>query len=197
MTMEESQGVSKSMIDDLNVIVVDMTQQMFGHALSLTDEGGPSPVPPFNDSFLVTMGLGGDNHQGQLVLGFSHHARETMIRDVLELAGDKDQERELANSAIGELANAIAGQYVVLPEVVERFGRLHISVPIVWEREAGQSPRFMRSDGRAGKLRLGEQEVNTYLSVQFAEEIDTGETGSPPLLSFSLADLQDMPGDEG
>ena len=155
-------------------------KQMFDAEIVL-DEQNPfemSPKPNFKTEIIAYIGLAGEEHQGQLVMGYSFLFPQKITEKFIESIPEEEKD-EFCNSAICEMLNNLGGIFARSPETKKLYPELSQTLPVINDNRQG-TVYFMRSDGGNVKFRYKDEELFFYLSLKgfFSTQIKNDQDSS-------------------
>lgn len=141
--------MDKVVLDTLSQIIKQYLQDMFQLPLFLNTRTPPvlSDKPQFSTDALGYIGLAGDKHQGQLVLGFSKQFPVLLTQSLALPEQDSEEVREIQMSAVAELLNAIGGKIASNTHIQQAYPELSQTLPVVHENARSGSLYFTKSQG--------------------------------------------------
>jgi len=176
-------------IKNFNEICIKLIGSLFGHEFSCDDKVTPEPTPSFPSKFMVQIGLRNRNNQVSLILGVTPESTDLILSDVCSLASEPEEQTELAKSALGELCNTIACEFAMNAKIMDEYGKLLPTPPLVWITE-GATPDFIEGDGLSGQISYKENVLFTHLSVSPPPNLSSKEEAGnwSPTQSLSIYD---------
>ena len=157
-------------LPDLNEVLCNMIFQMFGEYFK-DDSISPKEVnfPPCKD-YLILVQVNGNGLEGEILFTIDMPTAEKLLENVgIEVTNT--EKRELMHSALGELANVVAGQLMVYPSFTKVFGQVSVHPPIVWDAYSRETCIPLRK-GISGSVLHGQNSIQTFISCTEANTID-------------------------
>lgn len=162
--------MNNQLIFELNEIVSNSAEKMFGSKLELTRNVDEVDFPPFSTEFITQIGLLSTEWRGTILLGLSQKSCNDLFGTMLSGLGlDATSSREMICSMLGELLNTISAAFVVHPEPVREYGVMDITPPLTWS-PSGKIIPFHRRPGLCGMLKINGEDIYTYFSIAKAEK---------------------------
>ena len=153
----------------LNDIMVEMGYSMLNQELRTPKTTTRCSRPVFADKYIALISMGNLKFHGQFVVGFPYYLiGSEHFQELINIADSEDEKEELIHDILGELLNVIAAQYVADNELVDIYGKLTISPPIIWDQDKDTIPRFTSSDGFSGQVhdKDGKAIINIFVTIQ-------------------------------
>ncbi len=146
-------------------------------------------LPSFRSPFISQIGLCNKKYQLCILLGFDSRTVNETFAEVLHLASDPSEKQELAKSTLGELANTIACDLAVKKIILNDFGVLTPTRPLIWETN-GILPDFWEATGISGALICSDLEICTHFSYLEQKSLikDPTQVRWAPTKSLSIFD---------
>lgn len=159
--------MEKTVLDALGEVTTVYFRDMFDLNLSLIPEGSylMSPKPTFTVEELSYIGLAGEEHQGQLVIGFSNSFPKRAVKRFLNTIAP-EEEAEFCHSAMCEMLNAVSGNLARHPLIFSQYGELSQTLPVLLDTKESGSVYFMRSEGGTLKYCCEYETVYVYFSMK-------------------------------
>ena len=168
----------------MNEVTTGYFRDMFALNLSLVPEESykMSPKPAFEVENLAYIGLAGEEYQGQLVIGFSCSFPKKAAKRFLTSV-TPEEETEFCHSAICEMLNAISGTLAQDSLILNQYGELSQTLPVLLDTRETGSVYFIRSDGGTLKYCCEYETLYVYLSMKnfVSRQIKFSDSASPIL----------------
>ncbi len=148
---------------ELHNTTLQAISSLFGKKFVADKDDKEEALPSFLSPFLSQIGLCNPTYQLCILLGFDENAVTQTFSEVLVLAKDEDEQKELAKSTLGELANTVACDLAVKKIIREDFGQLLPTRPLIWETH-GTLPDFWEAQGISGKINHNDITIYTHFS---------------------------------
>jgi CheY-specific phosphatase CheX len=163
--------VVERVLPDLNEVLCTMLFQMFGQCFQNdnTDYREVS-LPPCKD-YIISIQVNGNNLEGDILFTVDSQTAEDLISSVGIHFDNHDKQRDLMHSALGELANVVAGQLMEYKSFKNIFGSVTIHPPIVWDSESPEGCIPVRN-GISGSVQHGQCTIPTFISCTESNTIE-------------------------
>ena len=170
----------------LNEVCHRYFREMFG--IDLGQEKNASPVmserPPFKTEVYVYIGLAGEKHQGQLVLGFSKAFVKKAVSKYTQFI-KPEAALEFEKSAMCELLNNIAGLVCNHKAFNEKYPEVSQTLPVYNDTTLEGPVYFTRSEGGQVSFRNGNEDIFAYISLKKFVSIQIKPGSDDDLLDLS------------
>ncbi|MBN2143597.1 MAG: hypothetical protein JW774_03140 [Candidatus Aureabacteria bacterium] len=164
-------------------------KEMFGIDVDFDKNSPPlmSERPPFKTEVYVYIGLAGENHQGQLVLGFSKNFVSSSVSKYTQRIKPKAAS-EFEKSAMCELLNNIAGLVCNHKQFNDKYSEVSQTLPVFNDTTVEGPVYFTRSEGGQVSFRHGKEEIFAYISLKKFVSIQIKPEKDDDLLDLSDLD---------
>ena len=132
------------------------------------DEKSPFSVcerPDFSTELYAYIGLAGEQHQGQIIMGLSKAFPQTLVEKFIKDMNPEDKD-DFSKSAICEMLNNLGGLLSRHPLLKNAYTELSQTLPVLNDTTNQGSVYFMKSDGGTVKFKCLGQDVFIYLSLK-------------------------------
>ena len=124
-----------------------------------------SDRPAFKSELIAFIGLAGQHHQGQIVLGLSKKFAEKMVSRFSSNVEVENRE-EFVMSAIGEFLNSLGGRIGSEESLAKAYPELSQTLPIINDTTEEGSVYFTKSDGGTVQFSCDGETIYAYISLK-------------------------------
>ena len=163
--------VVNRVLPDLNDVLCSMIFQMFGQSYKNDLKSFQEvPLPPCKD-YIILMQFNGPEFEGELIITVDSMAAEDLISKIGIAFDDPEKKRALLHSALGELANVVAGHLMTYPSFKKIYGDVHLHPPVVWDAKCEEACIPVR-EGMSGTVLHDGTSIQTFISCTPVNSID-------------------------
>lgn len=148
-------------------IVSSYFKSMFGVELMLDDKApfNMCERPNFVSEIYAYIGLAGEQHQGQIIMGISRNLPQKLVEKFIKNMKVEEKD-EFSKSAICEMLNNLGGLLSRHKVIKNTYTELSQTLPVLNDTTNQGSVYFMKSDGGTIKFKCLNDELNIYLSLK-------------------------------
>jgi len=119
-------------------------------------------LPDFQD-YMVCIQVEGKSEEGELILTFNSSTAENLLQMIDLDPSDVNDHKSLLHSALGELANVVAGQLMTCPSFKDYFGSVKISPPFIWDSHCPEESCIPLRMGFKSSICKGDRKIQTFI----------------------------------
>ena len=153
-------------IPEVNDVVCNMIKLMFGQYFDNDNSNDNEVSMQPCDDYMISIKINGSKKEGDLILATDEKTAGNLLQLVGITHNTSEIDSSLTESALGELANVVAGELMTYPSFCETFGSVNIHPPRVWNFKKGtdQEGCIPINKGVASAVLKGKEIIFTYIS---------------------------------
>ncbi|MCM8525449.1 MAG: hypothetical protein NE327_02965 [Lentisphaeraceae bacterium] len=156
----------EKVIPEVNEVVCNMIRQMFGQYFNNDNSNyNEVSIPPCDD-YMVFIKINGSKKEGELILSTGEDTAVNLLQLIGITLDGNEVDRSLTESALGELANVVAGELMTCPSFNDTFGQVNILPPRVWSMKYSKEEEgcIPINKGFSSAVLKGREVIFTYIS---------------------------------
>lgn len=162
--------VINKVLPDLNLILCSVLFKMFGEHFQSDSGLKEVNFPPCKD-YLISIQLKGEKLEGELIYTIGSKVAKNLFRNHGVSLGNYEQQRQSMHSALGDLANTVAGELLICKSFINVFGHVSVHPPIVWDSESEETCIPLR-EGISSHVQQEQITIPTFISCTVADTVD-------------------------
>lgn len=175
-------------INLLNEITCTAISQLFQKEFKPTEYLQEESLPSFSSELIVQIGLRNPQYEINLYWGLNQTSVKNLLAAVLTMAGNQQEETELAHSSLGELANTSACDLANRTATIDLLGKVLPTHPLIWKIE-NERPQFFQGSGVSSKIMLDSRvEIYTHFSIRPQSKSQGDINSWRPTRSLAICD---------
>jgi CheY-specific phosphatase CheX len=147
-----------------------MLYEMFGEHFQCDSSLEEVSLPPCKD-YIISIQLKGEKLEAELIYTIDSETATNLLGNLGISLDDYEQQRQLMHSALGELANVVAGQLITYKSFTNVFGKVSVRPSTVWDAESDEVCIPLR-EGVSSYVQHKQTTIPTFISCTAVNTVD-------------------------